>query len=228
MLDMLTLSASQRASLTEAADLYHQNVDTLASYLEPRGISKAAAYGARLGLVSEPAYGHERFTGWMSIPYLTEGGVVAIKFRCMVDHDHKAMGHGKYDGPGGQQIRLYNAQVCAVGGPLVLILEGELDPLVAQYGLDIPAVGTWGTNWMDWYPRCFSDFDRKVVVADNDIAKVIKGKDDQTPVSIGVKHAKKVQATISGAELVLPPLGMDLGEWFVQEGREPIREALGL
>lgn len=225
----MVLPPSRRSLLTETAQRYALGLDQVGSYLAGRGVSRGVATGALLGRVSDPILEHNRFEGWLSLPYVTPAGVVAFKFRCLEDHDHKAGHHGKYDGPGGQKIRLYNAQVCATGGPVVLICEGELDTLVAESQLGVPAVGTWGTNWMDHHSRCFADFDRVVVVADHDEKEAVNPKTGKTEISSpGRKHATKVKDSISGADLVLPPAGMDLSEWLQQNGVDAVREALGL
>lgn len=216
MLDSLMLSASQRDSLEEATARYETGVDHLASYLSGRGIDRDAARIARLGLASDPIPGHERFQGWMSIPYITPAGVVAMKFRDLSPNPHH-----KYDGPSGQTIRLYNAMAFHdMSSDVIAICEGELDALVCHQAVGVPAVGTWGTNWLEHYPRCFADYEQVLIVADNDVRD-----DDSSP---GLKHAKKVQATIPNSRIVLPPSGMDLGEWFLAEGRDAIREKMGL
>lgn len=214
-LDGLTLSDVQRNSLEEATLQYEKNIDQAASYLAGRGVSRETAYLCRLGVACEPVAGHERFRNWLSIPYLTDGGVVAMKFRCLDDESDR-----RYDAPGGFKIRLYNARACAQGGDVVLVCEGEMDTLIALSQLGVPAVGTWGTNWMPHWPRCLADFDRVVVIADHD------QKDDGS--SPGLKHADKVARSISGAEKVLPPPGLDLGEWIAAEGPDPVKKACGL
>lgn len=220
MLDGLLLEPSRRASLKAAAERYELHLEQALTYLDGRGVTEEAARSFHLGFVSDPAPGHERFAGWLAFPYMTRSGPVAMKFRCMEDHDHKALNHGKYDGPGGQKIRLYNAGVLAFGGDVVLVCEGEMDTVLASSTFDVPAVGTWGTNWLDHHPRCFSDFDRVVVVADHDVKE-----DDSSP---GIKHAKKVAATISRAEVVTPPPGLDISEWIERDGADAVREGLGL
>lgn len=227
MLDSFVLAPSRRTLLTDTAERYAKSVGLLASYLQGRGITEAVATGRLLGRVSDPIPEHSRFDGWLSLPYVTSSGVVAFKFGCLEEHDHKALRHGKYDGPGGQKIRLYNAQVCATGGPVVLICEGEMDTLVAQSQLGVPAVGTWGTNWLDHHARCFTDFDRVVVVADHDERIEVKdGK--ETIISAGVKHAKKVQTSISGSEVALPPTKHDLSSWIQEYGVEAVKKELGI
>jgi hypothetical protein len=221
VLDSLLLSSSQRASLDQATALYHSNVEALGSYLEPRGISRGAALSAHLGLVSDPIPGHERFKGWMSIPYLTQAGTVAMKFRCIADHDCKAEHCQRYDAPSGQKARLFNAGVLAKGGEVCAVLEGELKALVCTHEVGVPAVGTSAGIWLEHWPRCFADFNRVVVIADND-----QKEDGSNP---GLKHAKdKVMKTLPNAELVIPPPGVQLDEWVLAEGVEMVRKAMGL
>lgn len=215
-MDSLLLSPSQRKTLLEAVARYATHVDQAASYLVGRGIDRAAASRGLLGVCAEPAPGHERFTGMLSIPYLDAyGEPVAVKFRRLNDSDRP-----KYDAPSGQKARLYNARVCADGGPVVLVCEGEMSALIAQAQLGVPAVGTPGTQWFDHWGRCLADFDRKIVVADHDAKE-----DGSDP---GLAHAKKVRKALGNAELFLPPEHMDLDEWIVSAGVDTVREALGL
>ena len=214
-LDSVLPASAQMKFLEKATALYEQNVEALASYLGARGIGHEAALGQRLGLASDPLPGHERFRGWMSIPYCTPGGVVAMKFRRLDD------GTPKYDSPAGQKIKLYNAGVLAsTRSDTVLICEGEMDAIVGTYTLGIPTVGTWGTNWLDHHPRCFADFEEVIIIADNDI------KDDGS--NPGLKHAKHVQQSISRSRIVTPPPGMDLGEWVLSAGREAVLKGIGV
>lgn len=215
MLDSLVPSSSQRSSLAEALARYSGNVDQAASYLAARGVSREAAQEFRLGVCVEPAPGHERFDGMLSIPYLDAyGDPVAVKFRRLNDDDRP-----KYDAPAGQKARLFNARVCAEGGPVVLVCEGEMSALIASAQLGVAAVGTPGTQWHPHWGRCLADFDRIVVVADHDAKE-----DGSDP---GLAHAKKVRKALD-AELVLPPEQMDLDEWIVSAGADTVRKALGL
>ena len=219
-LDTLSLSPSLKASLEEATARYQTAVNEAASYLVGRGVTQAAATSARLGLASDPAPGHERFKGMLSIPYVTPGGVVAVKFRCILDHDCRHEGHGKYDGPAGQKARLFNTRALLDKGDTVLVCEGEMDTLIAHHIVGVPAVGTPGTQVMDHWPRCFADFERVLIVADNDVTP-----NGDSP---GLKHAKKLASMIHGAQIVYPPEGMDLNEWVLSAGADAVREALGV
>ena len=209
------LSAAQRQSLDQATARYHEDLYQAADYLQGRGVSEEVALGLRLGVCNDPLPEHRRFEGWLSLPYLTPAGTVAMKFRNLdPDSDHR------WDAPAGSRTHLYNAPVLAEGGEVVVLVEGEMKTLVAQSMLGVPVVGTWGTNWLPHWPRCFGDFDRVIVVGDNDLKA-----DESNP---GRKHAEKVVKTLQNGELVLPPLGVQLDEWLLQEGAEAVREAIGL
>lgn len=196
-------------SLSSLVKTWAANVDQAASYLVSRGIGQAAARGCLLGWVLDEAPGYERFVGCLSIPYLIGEQVVAIKFRRFDDGP-------KYDGPTGQRPRLFNAGVLATGGPLVALCEGELDAIKATQDLAIPAVATSGaSHWEKHYPRCFADFDRVVVFADND--------------EPGLKHARRVAEQVEQADVLIPPqAGWDLTDWLNAEGVDAVRKAVGL
>lgn len=220
-LDGLILSASLKASLNEATSRYSQNVEAAAFFLASRGIDQTAALSFHLGVVYDPLPGHDRFNGWLCIPTVTPAGTVALKFRCIADHDCKAVKCQRYDSPSGNQTRLYNAQSLSDGGDVAVVVEGELSALIAQSALSVPCVGTPGASaWLDHWPLCFGDFDRVVIVADHD------AKDDGS--DPGLKHARKVQKSIEGAELVIPPAGLDADEWITRDGVDVVKRAMGL
>ena len=212
MLDGLLLSESRRASLEKATAIFEGEVQRLRSFLEPRGIELGAATSARLGWASEDVPGYERFAGMMSIPYVTPGGVVAIKFR-RLNGDMP-----KYDAPSGQHARLFNVAAFQAPGDVIAICEGELDALVCTSVVGVPAVGTPGTTFLEHWPRCFADHARVLIVADND------EKDDGS--NPGLKHAKSVQKQIPNSQIIMPPVGLDLGEWVLECGPEAVRKAM--
>lgn len=210
MLDSLLPAQSQRASLTARATKYAASVDLAASYLAARGIDRLDAISSLLGVVSEPEPMDERFAGMLCIPYVTaKKDVIALKFRRMDD------GTPKYDSPAGQKQHLYNARALVAGGDVAAILEGELACIIAEKVLGIPCVGTPGTQWLPHWSRCFSDFERVLVIADNDL------KDDGS--NPGRKHAEKLVKQVPNAELVLPPAGTDFDEWVLADGADTVR-----
>lgn len=217
-LDGLISSEGLRRSLEETARRYNRNVVAAASYLEGRGLGPQVADSFLLGTVSDPAVGHERFVGMLSIPYVTPVGVTGFKFRRMDTSPGP-----KYDSPAGQRAHLFNARSLAAGGAVALVCEGELDAIAAQGAFSVPSVGvpgvsTWAGN--PHWARCFSDFDRVVVVADHDAKE-----DGSDP---GLKHANRVLKDISGAVLVTPPPGLDLTDWILEYGVDAVAERLGL
>jgi hypothetical protein len=160
--------------------------------------------------------GHERFTGWVSLPYVTPAGVVAMKFRCASDHDCKAEGCQRYDAPAGQKAKLYGAGDLVNGGDVAAVVEGELKAVAVKQGLGIPAVATSAGQWLEHWPRTLADYDRVLVIADNDDA--------------GLKHAKdKVLKSLPQGRLVVPPSEFPkIDDWLLAVGADAVREAIGL
>lgn len=214
MLDSLIVAPSRRESLERLTAACEKNVQALASFLEPRGISPVAAAQYRLGFVSDDIPGYERFAGMMSLPYCTPSGVVSVKFR-------RLEGEGpKYDSPSGQHARLYGVASFQSKGDTIAICEGELDSIVCSTVVGVPAVGSPGTTWLDHWPRCFADFERVLIVADND-----EKEDGSNP---GLKHAKSVQKSMPNSQIITPPKGLDLNDWVLRDGAEVVRKAMAL
>jgi hypothetical protein len=138
------------------------------SYLREHGIGeKDIAIRYRLGVVSYPLVGDERFQGSLSIPYLTTGGVRAIKFR-------KFRGDIKFDAPLGQAPRLYNTAAYFKADKVIGLTEGEIDAIVATERLGIPCMGipgaeVWRNKRETWAPL-LKDFETVFVFADGDDA----------------------------------------------------------
>lgn len=217
MLDSLIVSTLQRQSLEAATEAFEENLYDAADFLSARGISEQVARSYRLGATStDPIVGFERFANMLSIPYLSPAGVLGLKFRAL-DPERKP----KYDAPSGQHARLFNVNALHSKGNVVAICEGEIDAIVMTELVGIPAVGVPGaSHWADYWPRCFSDYEEVLVVADNDVKE-----DGSNP---GLKHATRVVSKIAGARLVTPPPGEDVNSWVLRDGAEAVRDACGV
>lgn len=107
----------------------------------------------------------------LSIPYITRNGVVQIKYRCTLGHDHRSaeVSCTKYYGESGSGYHLYNATALIGAGELMVVTEGELDAVMIQAYTGIPAVAYPGVkNWNPHWRHCFEGIDEVVVVADGD------------------------------------------------------------
>jgi len=170
----------------------------------------------RLGLVADPAPGHEAMVGRVSIPYLTPAGPVAIKFRCVAHADCKAVKCPKYLTDDDSGNHLYNARAVLAAKHTVAICEGEFDAMVVSGLAGVPAVGypgadTWARN--DHWPRVFAGLD-VVVVADGDPP--------------GIKAARAVAKSLDTARVVVCPPGDDSTSLIVREGPDDFRARLAI
>lgn len=193
---------------------YQENLSTAISYLTARGITEATAHAARLGVVTSPDPGHERFTGRLVIPYLDKLGVYALKFRCILPHVCKESNCIKYDSPIGQETSLYGVLDTDEVAQTIHISEGELDRLILRQVFDEPAVGVPGVqNWKPHYKFHFQSFDRVLIWPDGDK----QGRD----------LANKLQKELRTLEVVPVPDNMDVTDLFLSVGAEVMREMIG-
>lgn len=158
------LSDEQRSSLAQATKVFAQDVVQASAYLQARGISESIARSSGLGYVAQRIRGYEHFMGRLAIPYATRAGVVAIKFRSLVDSE----GTAKYLNVEGLGTHLYNVEAFFSDSKFLCVTEGEMDTLsLASAGL--PAVGVPGVkNWKKYYKRCFEEWHTIFVFADGD------------------------------------------------------------
>lgn len=202
---------------TRAADSYHESLpgSPAEEYLDKRGLL-AGATQFRLGYVETVAPGHEdRFKGTLSVPYLTPSGVVAWKFRRLVDD-----GLPKYDSPAGQRHHLYNVMSLHKSVSWILVVEGELDAVAATLA-GFPAVASPGVNgWKPHFTRCFDGFNKVVVVTDNDQ----KNDDGRNP---GEEFGRFLTETIPNAIRVSLPAGEDVNSTITNYGIEHFSELIG-
>ena len=202
--------------LREVAHRYAQAIsDEALLALAERGISEEVAARYSLGTVSEPHQGHEQYEGWISIPYLTASDLcVGFKFRRL------DMGLPKYGSPMGQKTHLYNVTDILLDSPHVVICEGEFDAIIVSGVLGIPAVGVPGVQaWKPWYPRLMTGYDTIFVAGDND------DRDDKED-NPGQLFSKRVAGEVPNSQIVQLPSGMDITDFYLQNGRDKTRELL--
>lgn len=204
---MFKPSDSRKNWLGKLATRYHEALDeeTL-SYLASRGIDPDAAAGYRLGLVTEPDPMHERYKGWLSIPYITPTGVVYMRFRCLEDHDCSESWHGKYESVAGDETRLYNVSALHAAMGTVGVCEGELDALVATTS-GVASVGVPGaSSFKSFWFRLFDDFERIILLGDGD--------------SAGRKFVTDLSPSLAGSVARPMPDGHDVSSYVVEHGVE--------
>ena len=204
-------------SMLEAANRYADRIDEATlNYLDGRGISEEVAALYSLGTVTDPLPGHEGHTGWLSIPYITAMGLcVGFKFRRLDD------GKPKYGQPLGGTTHLYNVADIVKPFSRIVITEGELDAVIVSGVLGIPAVGCPGVaNWKSHYPRLFNGYDTVYVVGDHDVKE-----DGSNP---GAEFNRRVASEVMNATIVNLPEGLDINDYYLQNGHDKTRRLLGV
>lgn len=221
----LVPSNSVKSFLGEASETYYQNlkdVPDAIDYLKNRGLSGASARLFQLGVVADPLPGHEKYKDMLSIPYLTRGGVVSIRFRCIPDITHPGQTckevpkHAKFRSLPGDQPRVYNTRALHVPSDYICIAEGEPDTwTAAQAGL--PVVGLPGaTSFRDYMPRLFAGYSVVYVLTDNDD----KGE--------GQKFAEGIAVKVPSTRIILMPDGHDVNSFVLEQGPQALLDRLEL
>jgi len=201
------LRESRLSMNKEAANRYSGAIFLAGGWLEKRGISDETAESFRLGVVTNPIPGHERYEGWLSIPYLDyRDRVLKVRFRCLGEHGGKCkdFGHGKYIDLPHEVARVFNTKALHDPGEEVHICEGELDSVIlTQAGLN--AIALPGANqWRYHHTRMLADYSKVYVWADADDA--------------GSQFASDVLSSMSRADQVRLPPGLDVNDYFLREG----------
>lgn len=189
-------------------------------YLRARALARTDVVGPfRLGVVAEPLPGDEDVLGRLVIPYLTPSGVRGIKYRCLEDHDCKAVDyHAKYDQPKGQEQRLYNVAAYFSGLDYIGVCEGEIDAITATVHLGIPTMAVPGaTQWAAkgrFWELTLRDFAVVYAFADGDKA--------------GLELAKAIAADVRGdVQIIKCPPGEDINSMVVSGRADELRRKLG-
>lgn len=207
---MRPLSDSQREALEEATSSYQaQLTGGAAKYLLARGIGKQEADTFRLGVVADPFPGHERFRGFLCIPYLDRNGQpLAMRFRCLQDHAHRDYGHGKYMGISGEPARVFNVSAIHTAMDEIHVTEGEFDAMVLTK-VGLPAVAIPGaTSWRPHHRRMLAGFSRVYVWPDGDEA--------------GAEFAQKVTRSLRSARAVRVPREKDVTDLYLAGGADAL------
>jgi DNA primase len=210
-------SREQMKSALEAAQRYAQAITPEAlAYLEGRGISEQVAARFELGVVSDPASGHEHHAGWLSIPYITALGLcVGFKFRRLDE------GKPKYGSPLGQKSHLYNVSDITKLSPRIVVCEGELDAVIVSGVLGLPAVGVPGVAaWKPHFNKLFAGYDVVYIVGDNDVKE-----DGSNP---GAEFSRRVAGEVMNGTIVQLPPNMDITDYYLANGADATKHLLGV
>lgn len=201
------LTKEQKSLLESKTAQYQNNVHLAGEYLEGRGFTADTIGSARLGVVDGPIEGDSHAAGKrLSIPYITQSGVVNIRFRCLRDHDCGETSCPKYLGSPGVPNRLYGVGRIVSAGSRICITEGELDA-VTLHQLGYAAVGVPGAqSWKRHWRRLFDDFTGIYVFCDGDEA--------------GRGFRTHILAEIPAARAVMMPEKEDVNSMSLKKGQD--------
>ena len=204
---MKPLGKSEKASLLEATEKYHDHLDLAADYCRARGIDRDTARDFKLGVVLDPTTEDEQARGRLSIPSLGFGDEpYGLTFRAMNGEEPKYLHRA---GP----TRLYNVRAIHRATDVIAICEGQIDALTLEM-CGIPAVGVAGANaWKRHHSRLFGGFSRVLVLGDGD--------------SAGKTFATKVRESIQTAIVVTLKEGEDVNSTYVSHGKDGVLALLG-
>lgn len=162
--------------------------------------------------MTDPIPEHQRMVGRLCIPYITDDGPVGAAFRCIQAHDCQANQHPKYMKAKGSEVRLFGVQQIFLATDTLFLAEGELDSVIASDNMGMPCVGIPGaSNWKSHWNGLFEDFERVIVLADNDKA--------------GQDLAKKANKEV-GAVAIFMPEDEDINSTYLRYGSKFIKDLL--
>lgn len=166
------ITASQLEELEAAVKSYEAGMTVeAAQYLLGRGLTQEIVHTARLGVVgAEAPPQHQRYVGWLAIPYIVKGDIVQVRFRCIREHDHAEFSHGKYGQAAGEPLRVYGVDSIHAANDTIHVTEGEFDRLIlCQLGLHAVAF-PGASSFQPHHARMLAGFNRIWVWGDPDPA----------------------------------------------------------
>lgn len=218
---MSRLSKGQKSYLREATSRYHQSLpDSPAEeFLSDRGLQGAAKERVdkfRIGYVKDPLPGHEKYEGFLAIPYLRrdqtgDWQVVSLRFRC-VEPDCAHIGHGKYMTVEGDTPRLFNTIALIDSEDEVGLSEGELDAVTGTL-CGIATVGVPGvTSWKPHFTAPFMGYETVWLFEDGDAA--------------GRQFTEGMRKILPNTRTVKFPDGHDLSSFVLEHGAQALKERM--
>jgi DNA primase len=107
----------------------------------------------------------------IAIPYLDRHGKpLSIRFRCIEEHEHRDLFHGKYNTVKDEPARCFNIRAIFEAGDELHVTEGEFDAVILNK-IGLPAVALPGANnFKPRHRRMLAGFSRIWVWGDPDDA----------------------------------------------------------
>lgn len=221
------------ANSMEVARTYHKMYEDspAQAYVKARGLNEVAA-GFGLGYVASAIPGHERFTGFLTIPYLRPSGgddsVATVRFRCVADQCVKDSdgtyffekqqkeqheGHGKYLTLPGDPPRIYNTSALIEPSPFLVVVEGEFDTMTWK-AAGVPAIGAPGTGtWRDYWTPALRGYQTVYLISED---------------SAGFKFMESLAAEMPNAKIIEMAGNLDSNSTYLLEGPGALLERIGL
>ncbi|QCX75695.1 hypothetical protein C9F11_10060 [Streptomyces sp. YIM 121038] len=215
-----------------AARTYHEQYrgSPAEEYIKARGLGEAAdQFG--LGYVGSAIPGHERYRGYLAIPYLRpaggEDGVATVRYRCIADECVRApdggllvlqaekeqhQGHGKYLTLPGDLPRLFNTQALIEPTPTMVVVEGELDAMTWAL-VGVPAVAAPGTGtWAAYWTGPLRGYRTVYLIAED---------------GPGLTFMDSIAADLPNSRVITMPGDLDSNATFLKSGRAALLERIG-
>jgi hypothetical protein len=197
------------------------------AYLRDHGIDAKIAAKYRLGLVNPADFDDRKHAGRLAIPYITNAGVVMLKYRCVEEHNCKDFDHEKYLVPFDQELWIFNPAAFFDADSTIGVAEGEIDAIVATEILGLPTIGipgvdAWTSNRKTWR-RTLEDYEKVLIFVDGDKPDPITGKE------AGKDFARAVAHDVRGrGRLVYCDQGQDVASMAASGRLDELREKAGL